>query len=241
MPSLRNILHKRDELSKPEEPQNDQNSAPKPPEFTLIRTDTHTQEILTAPAAPDPTTPTLQEPDSNALSPSRSPRRSFQLFTRSRNNSVSSPSPPRRERRLSNLLHLDHRSRSNSRDSSANIPADLPQILDDGGASKQEREALWEKRATVLVQGNPQFGRSGSELALAGGGSGSGHEDGDGRDGLGYGLGIEEMGGRPRGSSQSRISVGPREDVSFVLCLDLCLGVRCFVYIFGLGLDGMQD
>ncbi|OQD88639.1 hypothetical protein PENANT_c003G06740 [Penicillium antarcticum] len=209
MPSLRNILHKRDELSKG--PQNDQTAAPPPPEFTLIRTDTHTQEILTAPADPDPTTPTLQEPDSNTLSPS--PRRSFQLFTRSRNNSVSSPSPPRRERRLSNLLHLDHRSRSNSRDSSANIPADLPQILDDGGASKQEREAQWEKRATVLVQRNPQFGRSGSELALAG--SGSGYEDGDGDVGQGsLGLGIEGFGARSRSSSQSRISVGPAEDVN---------------------------
>ncbi|OGE50960.1 hypothetical protein PENARI_c015G04767 [Penicillium arizonense] len=205
MPSLRNILHKRNELSKEPEPKNDQPTAPRPPEFTLIRTDTHTQEILTPPA--DPTTPTLQEPDTNTLSPS--PRRSFQLFTRSRNNSVSSPSPPRRERRLSNLLHLDHRSRSNSRDSSANIPADLPQILDDGGASKQEREAQWEKRATVLVQRNPHFGTSGSELA----GSGSWNEDGE-EDSLGLGLGIEKTGARLRGSTQSRISVGPSEDVN---------------------------
>ncbi|KAJ6086718.1 hypothetical protein N7467_005632, partial [Penicillium canescens] len=205
MPSLRNILHKRDELSKEPEPKNDQPTAPQPPEFTLIRSDTHTQELLTPPA--DPTTPTLQEPDTNTLSPS--PRRSFQLFTRSRNNSVSSPSPPRRERRLSNLLHLDHRSRSNSRDSSANIPADLPQILDDGGASKQEREAQWEKRATVLVQRNPQFGTSGSELA----GSGSWNEDGE-EGSLGLGLGIEKTGARLRGTSQSRISVGPSEDVN---------------------------
>ncbi|KAJ6009980.1 hypothetical protein N7499_004621 [Penicillium canescens] len=205
MPSLRNILHKRDELSKEPERKNDQPTAPQPPEFTLIRSDTHTQEFLTPPA--DPTTPTLQEPDTNTLSPS--PRRSFQLFTRSRNNSVSSPSPPRRERRLSNLLHLDHRSRSNSRDSSANIPADLPQILDDGGASKQEREAQWEKRATVLVQRNPQFGTSGSDLA----GSGSWNEDGE-EGSLGLGLGIEKTGARSRGSSQSRISVGPSEDVN---------------------------
>ncbi|KAJ5766202.1 uncharacterized protein N7511_003818 [Penicillium nucicola] len=209
MPSLRNILHKRDELSK--DPKNDQPTAPPQPEFTLIRTDTHTQEILTAPPDPAPTTPILQEPDSNTLSPS--PRRSFQLFTRSRNNSVSSPSPPRRERRLSNLLHLDHRSRSNSRDSSVNIPADLPQILDDGGASKQEREAQWEKRATVLVQQNPQFGRSGSELALAGSGSGHANED-VGEASLGLGLGIERPGPGSRGSSQSRISVGPAEDVN---------------------------
>ena len=225
MPSLRNILHKRDELSKEPEPKNDQPTAPQPPEFTLIRSDTHTQELLTPPA--DPTTPTLQEPDTNTLSPS--PRRSFQLFTRSRNNSVSSPSPPRRERRLSNLLHLDHRSRSNSRDSSANIPADLPQILDDGGASKQEREAQWEKRATVLVQRNPQFGTSGSELA----GSGSWSEDGE-EGSLGLGLGIDKTGARSRGSSQSRISVGPSEDVS-------CAWVMGDVLFIYSGLDGMWD
>lgn len=38
-----------------------------------------------------------------------------------------------------------------------NLPADLPQIDEDGGVDKQEQEAQWEKRATVLVQGNPQF------------------------------------------------------------------------------------
>jgi hypothetical protein len=174
MPSLRNILHKRDELSTPQTAQNAPPTTPPPPEFKLIRSDTNTQEIITPPSFPDDPKLYLSSPqqDETSLSP-QSSRRSFQFFNRSsRANSASSqsspppPPPPRRERRLSNLLHLDHRSRSNSRDSSANIPADLPQINDDQAASQQEREAQWEKRATVLVQGNPQFAISGSSLSV---------------------------------------------------------------------------
>ncbi|KAJ5237966.1 hypothetical protein N7489_008057 [Penicillium chrysogenum] len=182
MPSLRNILHKRDDLST--EPSQNAPAIPPAPEFKLIRSDTHTQEIITPPSNPNDPTPYLSSPIQDDPV---SPRRSFQLFNRSpRRPSTSSQSPPRRERRLSNLLHLDHRSRSNSRDSSANIPADLPQIDDDHGASKQEREALWEKRATVLVQQNPQFAHSG--------------------------LGLEQA--RSRSSSQSRVGVDPNEDIN---------------------------
>ncbi|CAG7922697.1 unnamed protein product [Penicillium olsonii] len=177
MPSLRNILHKRDELTE---------DAPPTPEFKLVRSDTHTQEIIT------PETDYITSPTQETRS---SPRRSFQLFNRSRAGSSSSQSP-RRERRLSNLLHLDSRSRSNSRDS-ANLPADLPQIEDDQGASKQEREAQWEKRATVLVQQNPQFGHSGSS------GAGQGEEL--------VGLGVEQV--RSRSSSQSRVVSDPDTDV----------------------------
>ncbi|CAG8279204.1 unnamed protein product [Penicillium salamii] len=170
MPSLRNILHKREELT-----EDAPNANPPTPEFKLIRSDTNTQEIIT----PETDNP----PDTRS-----SPRRSFQLFNRSRASS-SSPQPqsPRRERRLSNLLHLDSRSRSNSRDS-VNLPADLPQIEDDQGASKQEREAEWEKRATVLVQRNPQFGHS--EV----------------------GLGVEQA--RSRSSSRSRVVSDPDTDRS---------------------------
>ncbi|KAJ5124903.1 uncharacterized protein N7515_008728 [Penicillium bovifimosum] len=212
MPSLRNILHKRDELSTPQTAQNAPPTTPPPPEFKLIRSDTHTQEIITPPSFPDDTKPYLSSPqqDETSLSPqSQSPRRSFQLFNRSsRANSTSSrsspplPPPPRRERRLSNLLHLDHRSRSNSRDSSANIPADLPQINDDQAASQQEREAEWEKRATVLVQGNPQFAMSGSSL------SGQSAEGGS----VGLGLGLEPQ---TKSRSPSLLSVGdPNADIN---------------------------
>jgi hypothetical protein len=191
MLSLRNILHKRDELTDNETP------TPPTPEFKLIRTDTHTQEIITPPS--DPTDGAHLSSPTEESRPSFSPRRSFQLFNRtSRAGSASSGSPPRRERRLSKLLHLDSRSRSNSRDSSANIPADLPQIDDDQGATKQEREAQWEKRATVLVQKNPQFGHSGSSLP------------GQVEESLGLGLGEQAS---SRSSSQSCLVTDPDTDV----------------------------
>lgn len=43
-----------------------------------------------------------------------------------------------------------------------NIPEDLPQIEDEQGGDEKDREAAWEKRATVLVQKNPQFAQSSS-------------------------------------------------------------------------------
>ena len=43
-----------------------------------------------------------------------------------------------------------------------NIPQDLPQIEDEQGGDEKDREAQWEKRATVLVQKNPQFAQSSS-------------------------------------------------------------------------------
>jgi hypothetical protein len=212
MPSLRNILHKRDDLST-QTPQNEPGTPPAP-EFKLIRSDTHTQEILIPPSHPNDQTQYLSSPTQEEPT---SPRRSFQLFNRSpRPDSATSQSPPRRERRLSNLLHLGPRSRSNSRDSSvssANLPADLPQIDDDRSASNQEREALWEKRATVLVQRNPQFAQSGSSLP----------RQGEGEASLGLGLGLEQA--RPRSSSQSRIGIDPNEDVG-VDCAYIC-GVCC--------------
>ncbi|KAJ5781139.1 hypothetical protein N7457_006299 [Penicillium paradoxum] len=208
MPSLRNILHKRDGLST-EHPAQNVPTTPPAPELKLVRSDTHTQEIIIPPAYPADSNTYLTSPtqEDGCLSPQspHSPRRSFQFFHRSpaRPSSASSQSPPHRERRLSNLLHLDHRSRSNSRDSSANIPADLPQIEDNHGASKQEREAQWEQRATVLVQWNPQFAHSGSSLA---------GQQGE-REAMGLGLGLEPQ-ARPRSSSQTRIIAGPTEDVN---------------------------
>lgn len=65
----------------------------------------------------------------------------------------------RGERRFSQLLHLDRGSRNSSR-SSVNIPADLPQIVSSDGGDGQDTEAQWEKRATLLVSQNPQFGGS---------------------------------------------------------------------------------
>lgn len=107
-------------------------------------------------------------------SPASSPqRRSLSLLlhrsSRSRSPSESStgasPSgspPPSRQRRLSNLLHRGHSGSPSP--ISAHIPADLPRIEDDGKGDTQDKEAQWERRATVLVQQNTQIGSPGLSL-----------------------------------------------------------------------------
>ncbi|KAJ5114461.1 hypothetical protein NUU61_000220, partial [Penicillium alfredii] len=204
MPSLKDILHKRDEFNTPKPTPNASKdttpASPPPPEIRFVRSDTFSQEVVTPP--PDPG-PGLSQP-SSVETDRRSSRRSFQFFHRSsRSPSVSSPSPPRprSERRLSSLLHLDHRRNSrDSRPSSINIPADLPQISDDQGADKNDWEAQWEKRATVLVQQNPQFGLSGL--------SPSPPRPSEGEDMLQVGL-------QPRSRSSSQSQIGdPQDDVN---------------------------
>ncbi|KAJ5641426.1 hypothetical protein N7490_005426 [Penicillium lividum] len=163
MPSLRNILHKRDDLSINTSTANPPPMTP-PPEFTFIRSDTFGEEVITPPSHADDPPFSPRSPSDSLDSPRTSTstsRRSFQLFSRnraSRSDSLSSPSSPRREHRISNLLHRDGgRSRSNSHDLSVNLPEDLPQIADDA-LDKEEREALWEKRATVLARHRPALG-----------------------------------------------------------------------------------
>jgi len=207
MPSLRNIFHKHDELSAENTSKDVPHpipSSPPTPEIIFMRSDTLSQEIITPPTHhsefPAPISPISPAQSNPSFS---SPRRSFSFLHRSsRSGSVSSPSPPRtREHRLSHLLHLDgRRSRSNSRNSSVNIPADLPQILDEQG-DKEQREEQWERRATVLVQQNPQFGHlspRGSEGDLA--------------------LGVDQ--GRPRSSSRENVT-GAQDDVSLVVYVSM--------------------
>ena len=203
MPSLRNLLHKREEITDPT-PQyaTPTPTSPPPPEITFLRSDTFGQEVITPPAHSDdpPYSPSLSpNPETSGDSPrpsSSTSRRSFQLFTRNRaSRSESSPSP-QRERRLSNLLHRENR---RSRSESVNIPQGLPQIADDENGDKQEREAAWEKRATVLAQHHPQFGLGlGSPLASE----------------------YDVSGGRSRGNSRSssRSRVGDAEDDVGLLC-----------------------
>ena len=131
-----------------------------PPEFTFMRTDTNTQEIITPPSTPSESRPSL-----NGESPSHS-KRPFRF--RSSSSASASSKDGRSERRLSSLLHL----RSNSRGSSVNIPADLPNI-DDTNEGQEEKEAQWEERATILAKENPNLKQgadrpSGTRLAPRG-------------------------------------------------------------------------
>jgi hypothetical protein len=149
----------RDILKKKEKIQNDvpapepqRNWADEAPVFTFLRTDTHTQEIISPPS--------FSSADSNKKGPfsrdddnsskerlsarhSRSPSASSQSSDKSKTKST---------KRLSHRLHLRR-----SDPSSPNVPDDLPDIgpaLDENG--EPVRESLWEKRATILALKNGQ-------------------------------------------------------------------------------------
>ncbi|MCJ1479279.1 hypothetical protein MMC13_007964 [Lambiella insularis] len=118
-------------------------SALPPSEFTFMRTDTNTQEIL------EPPSPPPEEPRSNVRgSPSNG---KYSSRFRSSFSASTASSEPKVDRRLSSLLHL----RSHSRSSSINVPIDLPYIVDGNTEGTDEQEAEWEKRATILAKENP--------------------------------------------------------------------------------------
>lgn len=174
---LKDILQKRDKIRGtssehvPATPTpSDGPSALAVPQIKFIRSDTTSQEIINPPIYDADESDRVNnrfyvsaKPDLEHQPPppteDRSSRRRLSLFSLSRSPSESSTvtSPPRvrGERRLSQLLHLDRGSRNSSR-SSVNIPSDLPQIRNDNN-DEQDREAQWEKRATLLVQ-QTQFG-----------------------------------------------------------------------------------
>ena len=144
--SLRDLLKKKDKVNGPE--------GPPTPEFKFIRSDTYTQEVIQPPS----------QHDASSLSPGGrgSSRFSFRRLSQdsrhSRGTSSHEPSPTREkgERRLSHRLGITRSSRSAST-SSVNLPSTLPSV-DDGNGDAQEREAQWEKRATVLAQGQLNLG-----------------------------------------------------------------------------------
>lgn len=114
--------------------------SPEVPEFKFMRTTTTTQEMIEPPAFPgDPT----RQPEP-LLSPKRVSR-----FRRHSNASSATSDQDKGESRLSDRLHFG-RARSSS---SANVPDNLPEV-GDGVARNEDDEARWEKRATMMAQGN---------------------------------------------------------------------------------------
>ena len=157
MPHLRALLKKKDKIDNEEAQQPPQE--PPPPalpqanEFSFIRTDTHTEEYIKPPSFVDN--------DRDAIAPAgpKSPSSSRRSFGRFRKNSSPSPgiaegpSPEKEKKRLSERLHL-HRTASTN---SVNLPSDLPDLGDtytDSG-DRQESEAKWEQRATILASKSP--------------------------------------------------------------------------------------
>ncbi|KAF2118522.1 hypothetical protein BDV96DRAFT_570089 [Lophiotrema nucula] len=119
--------------------------SPDVPEFTFVRTTTTTQETVHPPSFPGD--PIREQP---LLSPER---KSFGRFRRHSNASsqpgTGAEDKAKSEHRLTERLHLG-RQRSSS---SVNVPENLPEV-GDGVAKTEEDEAKWEKRATMLAQGN---------------------------------------------------------------------------------------
>jgi len=137
------------------------------PEFTFIRSDTISQEVIHPPNHPahddDDTHLSAKEKDGGSAAKHRL---SLDVFksSRSRTSSVSStksqsqsqpPELKRRDtvsRRLSHRLHL-----SRNPSSSGVVPHNLPEIVActaDGQEDKEGTELQWEKRATILAREN---------------------------------------------------------------------------------------
>ncbi|KAL2037684.1 hypothetical protein N7G274_009629 [Stereocaulon virgatum] len=118
---------------------------PNPPDFTIMRSDTHTQEIISPPSFASNNTPSAKD---NSIT-----KRLSRLRSASNASTSSNKSTPSGEKRLSQRLHLSHGSRASSQ-GSINVPADLPDIKD-LSLEGEEKEAQWEERATILAQVRP--------------------------------------------------------------------------------------
>ncbi|KAL8795591.1 MAG: hypothetical protein Q9195_002012 [Heterodermia aff. obscurata] len=115
-----------------------------PAEFTFMRSDTNTQELIQPPTFADEgdvPTPVHEHHASKIAS----------RFRSSSNASTTSKVSSKGEKRLSQRLHLRSASRASS--ISSIVPADLPAI-EDAADGSEEKEARWEERATILAQGN---------------------------------------------------------------------------------------
>ena len=163
--TLRDLLKKREKIR--EDGRQEQATAeeqnPSAAQFTFMRTDTNTQEVISPPTFADDDKPQLKKD-----TPPHTKR--FSRFRSSSNASTVSNASSRGEKRLSHRLHLGSHSRSSSI-SSSNVPGDLPVISDEIGDS-EEKEAQWENRATILAQENPVAKQSRSRQSSVVGSSG---------------------------------------------------------------------
>ncbi|GAB0138708.1 hypothetical protein EsDP_00006934 [Epichloe bromicola] len=145
---LRDMLKKKDEAKDAVMEREEAMREPNGAEFTFIRTDATSQEVIQPPGDGE---------NQNLVSPKksvRSPRRSLDVFrsSRDRSASVSSQASHSSKRRLSERLHL-----SRSPESSDYVPQNLPVIT---ASTDPTDQSQWEKRATMLagqslVRGTP--------------------------------------------------------------------------------------
>lgn len=160
---LRDILKKKDKIEGSDEnKRQDAVNSLQAPEFTFIRSDTHTEEIIHPPS--DPNSLSASQEDVNFLSANvaqspdggNSQPRRLSFRSRSRESSASSknsgfnPDRPSPARRISQRLHLKR-----APVSSENVPQDLPEIVVPADGQEPDQtaaETQWEKRATILAK-----------------------------------------------------------------------------------------
>jgi len=156
---LRDILHKKDRVgSGPSDPDTVNRLAG--PEFTFIRSDTSSQEVVFPPGNPHapPQGGYHSDQHLSAGGDDGSRTRSLDVFrsNRSRSASVSSQASSRSVKkeggkRLSQRLHLSRET------TSENVPTNLPEIVVADGADKDGAESQWEQRATILARENEKI------------------------------------------------------------------------------------
>ncbi|KAF2208878.1 hypothetical protein CERZMDRAFT_107372 [Cercospora zeae-maydis SCOH1-5] len=178
MPGLKDFLKKKEKIS------DEAHAVPAPPlaapEFTFIRTTTNFQEVLEPPAHPPDDDRANRPRDSKdkrrslGLRGFSSSSATKDLSSEAQRSSQQLGVRPRGERRLSERLHLHRRdrSRSASAEASSNLPENLPaapealaarpkdEAADEAAAraskeQQEQREAQWEKRATILAMSSP--------------------------------------------------------------------------------------
>ena len=141
---LKDLLKKRDKIKENVTGLQDPPPPQSPTQFTFMRSDTNTQELIQPPTFGDDDDVPISAPEHHAS-------KLVSRFRSSSNASITSKVSSKGEKRLSQRLHLRSASRASS--ISSIIPAGLPAI-EDATDGSEEKEARWEERATILAQGN---------------------------------------------------------------------------------------
>lgn len=181
MTGLKDLLRKKEKVEKERDASSADGSAAAlvVPEFKFIRTSTESEEVISPPTYPGdlPAGGKGGGAEHDKKRRTLGFRRSSHIDDAQDQTSDSGTDKslsvrPKSDRRLSERFHLHRdkdRSRSVSADSSVHIPDDLPEAPDAVRApsragekpgeeekrASEHREAQWEKRATMLAQGNP--------------------------------------------------------------------------------------
>lgn len=180
MPGLKDLLKKKEKLGEDAQAQGSAPTGLSTPEFKFIRTTTEQEEVIQPPTFAEDEEGSVKSRKSKSRMSQLGFRKSSNAeYTKdptaastrdiAEKENEQLPLRPKSQRKLSERLHMHARSRSASGESSEILPQDLPaapdavsapaaeraKVTDDEKQENQQREAQWEKRATMLAQSNP--------------------------------------------------------------------------------------